>query len=102
MKSIKQIFKDNPELMDISEVNELIEYCSDLEGIVIENRQNKQFSFEDKLTELVRDIYGGIRDVEKQKEESERFNFEAPDYETCVENLKKYLSDFSRDNNFRL
>ncbi len=42
MKSIKQIFKDNPELMDISEVNELIEYCSDLEGIVIENRQNKQ------------------------------------------------------------
>jgi hypothetical protein len=102
MKSIKQIFKNNPDLMDISEVDELIEYCRELEGKVIENIQIKQFSFEDKLTELVRDIYNGIRDVEKEKEEHIRFNFEAPNYESCVENLKKYLSNFSRDNNFRL
>lgn len=102
MKSINQIFKNNPQLMDILEVNELIEYCTKLEDSVIENIQNKQFSFEDKLTELVRDIYRGIKDVEKQKYDAERFNLELPDYEMCVGNLKKYLSDFSRDNNFRL
>lgn len=102
MKSINQIFKNNPELMDILEVKELIEYCSELEGEIIENKQNKQFSFEDKLTELVRDIYIGVRDVDKQKEEHTRFNFEPPNYEACIENLKRYLLDFSRDNNFRL
>ena len=102
MKSINQIFKNNPELMDILEVKELIEYCSELEGEIIENKQNKQFSFEDKLTELVRDINNGIKDVEKQKEEHIRFNFEPPNYEFCIENLKKYLADFSRVNRFRL
>jgi tRNA uridine 5-carbamoylmethylation protein Kti12 len=102
MKSIKQIFKDNPDLMEISEVRELIEYCIELEGKVIENIQTKQFSFEDKLAELVRDINNGIKDVEKQKEEHIRFNFEPPNYAFCIENLKKYLSDFSRVNRFRL
>lgn len=102
MKSINQIFKNNPELMDIPEVGELIEYCKNLESVVIENKQDKEFSFEDKLTELVRDIFNGIRDVEKQKEEHIRFNFEAPNYETCVENLKSYLLNFSRENKFRL
>jgi hypothetical protein len=89
MKSINQIFKNNPELMDILEVNELIEYCHELNGKVIENTQNKKFSFEDKLTELVRDIYNGIKDIDKQKEEHLRFDFEPPNYEDCVENLKR-------------
>jgi len=102
MKSINQIFKNNPQLMDISEVSELIEYCNDLEGQIIENKQNKQFSFEDKLTELVRDIYIGVKDVDKQKEEHIRFNFESPNYEACIDNLKRYLLNFSKDNNFRL
>jgi len=34
---------------------------------VIENIQVKQFSFEDKLAELVRDIHNGIKDVENKK-----------------------------------
>ena len=35
MKSINQIFKDNTSLMDEPEVKELIEYCQELEGKVM-------------------------------------------------------------------
>ena len=50
MKSINQIFKNNKSLMYEPEVVELIEYCQELEGEIIENKQSEKFSFEDKLT----------------------------------------------------
>lgn len=102
MKSIKQIFKYNQDLMSVPEVMELIEYCNSLEEQVIDDKQIKQFSFEDKLTELVREIYIGIKDVDRQKEEHIRFKYEEPNYEACIENLKRYLLDFSKENNFRI
>lgn len=102
MKSINQIFNSNPDLKEYQEVQELMEYCRELEGQVMESTQAKQFSFEDKLTELVRDVFRSIKDVEKIQEESDRFGFDEPDYRECVGNLKKYIQDFSRDNKFRL
>ena len=40
MKNINQIFKNNKHLMDHPEVQELIYYCVDLEGQVVEKIQN--------------------------------------------------------------
>lgn len=102
MKSINQIFKTNPALKNEPEVEQLIEYCSDLESQVIESTQSKQFSFEDKLAVLVREIYSSVKDLETQQMEHERWGFESPDYQESVKNLGDYLRRFSRDNNFRL
>lgn len=102
MKSIPQIFQNNRDLMDEPEVQELIEYCRELEDEVVDKKQSEQFSFEDKLSFLVREIYSSVKDLERQQMEHERWNFDAPDYKQCVENLGKYLRDFSRDNKFRL
>ena len=38
MKSISQIFRDNEHLMDLSPVEELIDYCRDLEGEVTQKK----------------------------------------------------------------
>ena len=88
--------------MDEPEVRELIEYCQELEGDIMENKQSKKFSFEDKLTYLVREIYQSIGHLEKQEEEHQRYGYEEPNYEESIKNLKKYIQDFSRDNFFNL
>lgn len=89
--------------MDDPEVKELIDYARELEGQVIDATQTKQYSFEDKLTELIREIYLDINNTLANDEEAQRFG-ETPrvDYEEAVKNLKKYLMEFARDNNFRL
>lgn len=104
MKSINQIFNTNPDLKDEPEVKELIEYARDLEAQVIESTQTKQWSFEDKLTELTRDVFRGIQDIEKQENEHQRWSedFPKPDYEQAVKNLKQYFLNFAKDNKFRL
>jgi hypothetical protein len=102
MKSIPQIFQNNRGLMDEPEVQELIEYCQELEGQVMDTKQSEQFSFEDKLTILVREIYGGIKDVQREQMEHDRWDFDTPDYKQCVENLDRYLREFSRNNKFNL
>ena len=86
------------------EVKELMNYCQELEGQVIENTQSKQFSFEDKLAELARDVFIGIKKIAEEEENHQRFgnDFEKPDYENAIKNLKQYFLDFARDNHFRL
>jgi len=104
MKSINQIFKSNPELMEHPEVKELIEYTQELEGQVMENTQTKQFSFEDKLAELVRDTHTSLKQFEGEEENNKRFGdeFPKPNYEEGTKNLLKYIRDFAIDNKFRL
>jgi len=104
MKSINQIFRTNPDLMNESEVKELIEYAQELEEEVIESNQSKQWSFEDKLTELTRDVFRGLKDIEKQENEHNRWGdeFPKPNYEESFKNLKQYFLNFAKDNNFRL
>jgi len=87
MKSINQIFASNPELREAPEVKELIEYCQELEGQVIESTQASQFSFEDKLASLVRDIFTSIKDIEREEQEHQRFDFDKPDL------IDKYLAE---------
>jgi ABC-type microcin C transport system permease subunit YejB len=102
MKSINQIFKNNKHLMDEPEVMELVEYCRDMESEIIEYKQTKKYSFEDKLTTLVREIYSNLREMERMEVEHERFGFDKPNHEEAIKGLTKYLIQFSMDNKFRL
>ncbi len=100
MKSINQIFESNPKLKKKLEVTALIEYCKELEATVIKYEQAEQFSKEDKLTALVRDIYAACEMT--LQDDDNRYNEESVDFKQTIVNLKKYLSDFSRDSGFRL
>ena len=66
-------------------------------------KQKEQFSFENKLAEVVRDIYSSCNVELENDESSIRFK-ESPrvDFKDCVINLKIFLKDFARDNKFRL
>jgi hypothetical protein len=102
MKSINQIFSGNPTLMDEIEVKELISYCKELEDEVITLRQKDVSVMENKLTEVVRDIYHSVRTTLKQDEDAIRFNeTERVDFNETILNLKDYLMDFSVKNGFR-
>ena len=92
MKNINQIFKNNTRLMDEPEVIELIEYCQELEGKLMEVEINKQYDKEDILINVIRDIKESCEQTINDNEESIRFN-EIPrvDFEKCVVNLKKYI-----------
>ena len=92
MKNINQIFKNNTRLMDEPEVIELIEYCQELEGKLMEVEINKQYDKEDILINVVRDIKESCEQTINDNEESIRFN-EIPrvDFEKSVVNLKKYI-----------
>lgn len=103
MKSINKIFKKNPELLDNEEVNELVEYCRELEAEIIDNKQIKNFSVEKSLAQLVRELNFSINDLIKEDEESVRFGETSRvDYEEAMKILKDYIVEFAKDNNFRL
>lgn len=103
MKSINQIFKKNPELLNDEEVKELIEYCRELESEIFDNKYVKNFSFEDKLAQLVRELNSSIHELIKEDEEAIRFGeFSRVNYEDAIMNLKDYILKFSKNNNFIL
>ena len=92
MKNINQIFKNNTHLIDEPEVIELIDYCRELEGKLMEVEINKQYDKEDILINVIRDIKESCEQTINDNEESIRFN-ETPrvDFEKSVVNLKKYI-----------
>ena len=101
MKTISQIFENDKHILDNSAVQELINYCYDLEDQVIENKQNVDSSFEDKLAILINEIYDSIKQILLDDKEAERFNeIDNVDFKESMINLKKYLDEFSRYNHF--
>lgn len=97
MKNINQIFKNNKHLMDEPEVMELIEYCRELEGNVMEIVIDKQYDKEEILFNVVRDIYNSCKDTLREEEDSVRFG-ETPrvDFEKTILNLKKYIESINK------
>jgi hypothetical protein len=100
MKSVKNIFKNNKPLMDEPEVQELIDYCQELEGYVLDKTDNTK---EILLKELVRDILTSCKDTLKDDEESIRFN-EIPriDFKETIENLSEYIREYLREHKIYL
>ena len=92
MKNINQLFKNNKHLIEHPEVQELIDYCRELEGKFMEVEINKQYDKEDILINVIRDIKESCEQTINDNEESIRFN-ETPrvDFEKSVVNLKKYI-----------
>ena len=103
MKNINQIFKNNKHLMDEPEVMELIEYCQELEGDVMDVEINKKYDKEEVLLNIVKEIYSSCRQIIKDEEESVRFG-ETPrvDFEKSIINLKEYIEDINRVYKFGL
>ena len=96
MKNINQIFKNNKHLIEHPEVQELMDYCQELEGKLMEVEINKQYDKEDILINVIRDIKESCEQTINDNEESIRFN-EIPrvDFEKCVVNLKKYIESIN-------
>ena len=71
MKSISQIFKGNEHLMDLQPVEELIDYCQDLEEKVIETNleENKEHIYKS----IIQDILISCNELEESKLLAERY-----------------------------
>lgn len=101
MKSIQEILNHDDELLSNEYVKNLIEYCRDLEGEIIENKQSNIFSKESPLSELAKDVYIGLKDIKEQESLNDRWpnDFDPVNYKESINNLKKYFDDFSKYNN---
>lgn len=102
MKSINQIFKDNISLMDEPEVNELVEYCRELEDELVECSQKKDQT--PILKQLISEIKGSCSDLLKDDENHERWpdDFDEVDFKEAIINLKKYISLYCFENKILL
>lgn len=91
MKSIREIFKNNPSLIDEPEVAQLIEYCEQLQDEIVEFKYQKTNNKELAMLDMIKEVVKGCNAIEKEQMEHERFGFEAPDYPSTISNLKRYI-----------
>ena len=103
MKNINQIFKNNTHLMDDPEIIELIEYCQELEGEVLEKKIEDTYSKEEIYLQILKEIYDSCDKTLTDDQISERFK-ETPrvDFKEAVINLKKYMGAVSQMYGFML
>jgi HEPN domain-containing protein len=104
MKNIRQIFKNNEHLMDLTPVEELMEYTQELEGKVFEKNIEDNYNKEHMLKSMLQDILTSCRDMEETNKLAERYPgmYEKSDAESLVKNLKDYILDMSFMNNLGL
>ena len=104
MKSVSQIFKGNEHLMDLSPVEELIEYTQELEGQVFEKKIQDNYDKEHILKTMLQDILNSCRDMEETNQLSERYPdmYEKGDAESLVNNLKTFILDMNYKNKLGL
>ena len=100
MKSINQIFRNNRELLDVPEVQELAEYTRELEGLVMDKKIEDNYDKEDILLGIIRDIFISCKDTLEQDELHQRFPSEVEpiaDYKESLVNLKRFISNMCRE-----
>jgi len=103
MKNINQIFKNNKSLIDHPEVQDLIEYCVELEGQVLENKIDDTYNKEEIYLQILKDIYNSCCDTLTDNELAQRFKKQPKiDFEQSVINLKKYMEVVSELYGIRL
>lgn len=100
MKNIHQIFKGNEHLTGFGPVEELIEYCQELEGLVMENVIDEQYDKELILLGMIRDIYDSCNGIGEQEMLHERYPNDFPEvnYKDIVVNLKNYIQKMVSEN----
>ena len=89
--------------MDEPEIIELIEYCQELEGEVLEKKIEDTSSKEEIYLQILKEIYDSCDKTLTDDQLSERFK-ETPrvDFKEAVINLKKYMGAVSQMYGFML
>jgi hypothetical protein len=91
MKSIREIFKNNPSLLDEPEVAQLLEYCEQLQDEIVEFKFQKTNNKELAMLDMLKEVIKGCDAIEKEQAEHERFGYDAPNYQETISNLKRYI-----------
>ena len=97
MKSIREIFKNNPLLLEEPEVMELVGYCEELQDEIVAFKFQKSNNKELAMLDMLKEVIKGCNVIEKEQMEHERFGYDAPQYEETISNLKRYLLGRCRD-----
>ena len=90
--------------MDEPEVIELIEYCQELEGEVIEKKIDNTYNKEHMLKTMFSDILSSCREYEENKILKDRYPelYNELDANSLVKNLMDYIITMNNKNNLRL
>ena len=104
MKSINQLFRRNPSLLDNPEIQELIVYVQELEGEVLDRKIDDNYDKEHMLKSMLSDILSSCREYEDNKILQDRYPdlYKNIDADTLVKNLMVYILDMNRKNNLKL
>ena len=97
MKSIREIFKNNPSLLEEPEVEKLLDYCNQLQDEIVEFKYQKTNNKELAMLDMLKEVIKGCNAIEKEQTEHERFGYEAPAYQETISNLKSYILNRCRD-----
>lgn len=96
MKSTREIFKNNPSLLQEPAVTELLEYCKELESEIVESKFQTANRKELAMIDMLQEFIKGCNDLEREQIEHDRFGYEAPQYR-AISSLKKYILERCRD-----
>ena len=104
MKNISQIFQGNEHLMDLSPIEELIEYTQELEGQVLERKIEDTYNKEHMLKTMLSDILSSCREYEENKILQDRYPelYQKMDADSLVKNLMEYIVSLNAKNDLRL
>ena len=104
MKSITQIFQGNEHLMDLGPIEELIDYCRDLEGQVLERKVDDTYNKEHLFKTMLSDILSSCREYEENKILQDRYPelYQKIDADDLVKNLMEYIISMNAKNDLRL
>jgi hypothetical protein len=104
MINIKQLFRRNPGLLEKPEVQELIDYCRELEGNVFERKIEDNYDKEHMLKSMLSDILSSCREYEENKLLQDRYPklYEKVDADSLVKNLMDYILTMNAKNNLKL
>ena len=91
MKNLREIFKNKFNLLDEPEVEELLDYCEQLQDEIVEFKFEKNKNKELVMLDMIREVIKGCNAIEKEQTEHERFGYDAPNYQETISNLKKYI-----------
>ena len=97
MKSIREIFKNNPLLLEEPEVMELVGYCEELQDEIVAFKFQKSNNKELAMLDMLKEVIKGCNAIEKEQMEHERFGYDTPQYEETISNLKRYILGRCRD-----
>jgi hypothetical protein len=97
MKNIREIFKNKNYLLDEPEVEQLLDYCEQMQDEIVDFKFEKKENKELVMLDIIKEIVKGCNEIQKQQTESIRFGYESPNFEEAIANLKSYIQKRCHD-----